>query len=180
MGLTTCIPILLGVLSLIQPSIDLPALNKRVTIETRVYRIPAFQSFMIFSGLGEKGSIIGNMYGGNVTATHPEGISIIRTASSKSEDEALQLIKEEISSYPCSCGDSVQIIPIDRHVISADLRTMNRTLFEWHDMIPGRRSHAGEYWFSVQLKGVEHQKTMINFRGDVVYWCSLIINEVVV
>ncbi|MCJ7578903.1 MAG: hypothetical protein MUP98_00025 [Candidatus Aminicenantes bacterium] len=164
---------LVGVLSFMQPLISSPLIKKEITVEIRVFRIPAFQSFPGSSAKHEGGGAIGSRFGGNVTASFPEGITVLRTASNKNNNELIQLIKDKISSYPCGCGDLIGISPHASHSVALNHLSLSQNMYELHNMIHGRRSWVGEYWFSIQLLDVESRKILTNFIGDAIYYSSL-------
>lgn len=166
-----------GLLSFLQPLISSPLIKKEITVEIRVFLIPAFQSFPVFSATHEGGGVIGSSFGGNVTASFPEGITVLRTASNKTRNELARLIKDKISTYPCSYGDFIAIKPHSSHHIALNRLLLGQNIYELHNMITGRRSIAGEYWFSVQPLYVENQEILINFNGSAIYYGSLKFTE---
>ena len=64
MGMAAFNLVLLGLFIATQLSIDLPGRNEKITIETRVLGIPAFQSKMAGGGTLEDGRVWGVVMGG--------------------------------------------------------------------------------------------------------------------
>ncbi len=121
-----------------------PEVNKNPTIKVRVLRVPAFQSIMKSTPQVE-GSVSGVVIGGNVTKYFPDGLDILETSSDKDYSEIIQLIKDKISSYPCSCGEFIQIVPYSEEDIDFNPITGLYDRFELHDRIFRGGFIDGEY-----------------------------------
>ena len=99
---------LMGLFIMSQPSTGLPRQNEKITIETRILAIPALQSRMVDGGTLEDGRVWGVVMGGNVTRNFPEGFTVLEVPSNREDFEFVGLIKDEVSAYPCSCGDFIR------------------------------------------------------------------------
>lgn len=136
--------ILVGLFSISHSFAAIPEVNKKPTIEVRVLRVPAFQSIMKSTPQVEEG-VSGIVMGGNVTACFPEGLDILETSSDKDFSEIIQLIKDKISSYSCSCGEFIQIDQYSEEDIEFNPITGLYDSFELHDRIFRRGFIEGEY-----------------------------------
>ncbi len=148
MGLRVFNIILAGMFLSFHSFSAIPEVNKKPTIEVRVLRVPAFQSIMKPTPQVE-GSVSGVVVGGNVTAYFPEGLIILETSIDKDYSEIIQLIKDKISSYPCSCGEFIQIDPYSEEDINFNPLTGLYDRFELRDIIFRRGIIIGEYWLYV-------------------------------
>ena len=137
--------VLLGVLSISSSFAAIPEVNKKPTIEVRVLRVPAFQSTIMESTAQVDGSVTGSVMGGNVTAFFPEGLDIIETSLEKDYSEIIQMIKDKISTYPCSCGEFIQINPYSKEEIDFNPTTGLYESFEFNKRFFRRGFIQGEY-----------------------------------
>ena len=163
--------ILVGMFSFIHFVISNPELNKKPTIEVKVLRVRAFQSTMKPTSQveGSGGMVIGAVMGGNVTAYFPEGLVILETSSDSENKEIIELIKDEISSYPCSCGELIQIVPYAKKDIAFDQRIGLYDHFVLKHSITMRGIIIGEYRIRMQPIAIKRQTFMLNFEVDEEY-----------
>jgi len=136
--------VLLGVFSISHSFADIPEVKKTPTIEVRVLRVPAFQSIMKSTPQEGEG-VSGVVMGGNVTAYFPEGLDILETSIDKDYSEIKQLIKDKISTYPCSCSEFIQINPYSEEDVDFNPITGLYDRFELHDTIFRRGFIQDEY-----------------------------------
>ena len=176
MGLSVLNIILVGMFSFIHSSIAIPDLNKDITIEVRILRVPAFQSIMKSAPPVEIG-VAGVVIGGNVTASFPEGLVILETSSDKEYSELIQLIKDEISSYPCSCGDFVSIIPYAKKDININPITGLYDGFELQDPIFIRGIIVGNYLLSVEPIITNNHNLILNFEINESHFTAQALHE---
>ena len=172
MGMAAFNLVLLGLFIATPFSTDLPRRNEKITIEARVLGIPAFQSKMAGGGTLEDGRVWGEVMGGNVTRNFPEGIVILEAPSDREDHEYVRLIKEKVSSYPCSCGDFIQIVPWRRFNVVLDSRAAGNKVCEIHDRISGR----GEYWLHFSID-TDQEEVFLSFLCEAIYYDSLKFEE---
>ena len=110
--------------------------------------------------------------GGNVTASFPEELVVFEASSDRNYDELINLIKDRISSYPCSCGDFIEITPHAKYNVTLDSSTMRQFIYEVHDWINGQ----GEYWLNFSIYTNEHE-IFLNFLCEAIYYDSLILDK---
>lgn len=164
--------VLLGLFIATQSSTELPGHNEIITIETRVLGIPAFQSKMVGGGTLEDGRVWGAVIGGNVTRNFPEGITVLEAPSDREDHEFVRLIKDEVSAYPCSCGDFIQIATWRRFIVTLDSGADGHKISEIHEKISGR----GEYWLHFSIDA-DQQEVFLNFLCEAIYYDSLKFNK---
>ena len=136
--------VLVGIFSISHSFAAISELNKKPTIEVRVLRVPAIQSIMKPTPQVE-GSVSGVVMGGNVTAYFPEGLDILETSIDRDYSEIIQLIRDKIFSYPCSCCEFIQINPYSEEDLEFNPSTSQYDSFELHDRIFRRGFIEGEY-----------------------------------
>lgn len=172
MGMAAFNLVLLGLFIATQPSLCHPGQDKRITIEIKILIIPAIQSKMLGGGILEDGRVWGVLIGGNVTMNFPEGIIVLEARSDREDQDFVRMIKDRISSYPCSCGDFIQIDPWKRFYVTLDSSTMAQKVYEIHDKIQGR----GEYWLHFAID-TDLQVVSLNFLCEAILYDSLKFNK---
>lgn len=172
MGIAAFNFVLLGLFIGTQLSNDLPRRIGKITIETRVLGIPAFQSKMAGGGVLEDGRVWGVVIGGNVTRNFPEGITILEAPSNRKDQEYVRLIKDKVAAYPCSCGDFIQINTWRRYIVTLDSGADGHKITEIHEKINGR----GEYWLHFAINTVETE-VFLNFLCEAIFYDSLKFDE---
>jgi hypothetical protein len=155
--------ILVGLFSLIHPVFATSLQNNETAFEIKILIVPAFQSRMISGGSLEGGDVFGTTIGGNVTGHFPEGYVVLRASSNAGYRELIQLIKKKISSYPCSCGDFVQISGYANHFIEFDPVTKRYKRFEFHDYNHDRIL-TGKYFLFIEPIFVSKKKIWLDFE----------------
>ena len=110
--------------------------------------------------------------GGNVTRNFPEGFTVLEAPSDREDHEFVGLIKDEVSAYPCSCGDFIQIATWRRFNVTLDSSAAGHNVYEIHEKIHRR----GEYWLSFSID-VDHKEVSLNFLCEAVYYDSLTFDE---
>jgi hypothetical protein len=168
MGIAVFSLVLMGLFIATQPSLCLPGKDKRITIEASILITPAIQSKMLGGGTLEDGRVYGVLIGGNVTMNFPEEIIVLEAPSDREDQEFVRLIKDRISSYPCSCGDFIQIDPWKRFFVTSYSSTMAQKVYEIHDKIQGR----GEYWLHFAID-TDLQVVYLNFLCEAILYDSL-------
>ncbi len=158
--------------------IILVGLFSLITIEVYILRVTAFQSIMK-STTQEEGGVLGAVIGGNVTASFPEGLIILEASSDMEYSGLIQLIKSEISSYPCSCGEFVKISPFARKVIGFSSITGLYDRLELHNTISKKGFIVGEYWLNVTPITADNHKLMLNFNVNISQWTDTSIAELI-
>jgi len=147
-----------------------------ITIEARILRVPAFQSIMK-SAPQVEGGVSGAVIGGNVTASFPEGLIILETSSDKEYSELIQLIKDEVSAYPCSCGEFVKIVPFAKKDIDFYPIEGLYDRIELQDTISKRGIIIGEYWLYVTPITTNNHKLILNFKVNTSQWTAQALHE---
>ena len=168
MGIAAFNFVLLGLFIGTQLSTELPCRNEKISIETRVLEVPALQSKMAGGGVLEDGRVWGVVMGGNVTRNFSEGITILEAPSDREDQEYVRLIKDKVSSYPCSCGDFIQIALWKRFNVELDSSTAGQKVCEIHERISGR----GEYWLHFAIDTYQ-QEAFLNFLCEAIFYDSL-------
>ena len=160
--------VLLGLFIVTQLSTDFPGCSEKITIETRILRIPAFQSKMSGGGTLEDGRVWGVVMGGNVTRNFPEGITVFEAPSDREDHEYVRLIKDKVSSSPCSCMDFIQIATWKRFHVELDSSAAGQKVCEIHERISGR----GEYWLHFAVD-TDQEEVFLSFQFEAIYYDSL-------
>jgi hypothetical protein len=168
MGIAAFNPVLLGLFIATQTPTGPVGHNEGITIDTRVLVIHALQSKMVSGGVLKDGRVYGVVIGGNVTANYPEGIIVLEAPSDREDHEFVRLIKDKVSSHPCSCGDFVQISPWRRFQVTLDSCAAGHKVYEIHNKIIGR----GEYWLHFAID-VDQKAVFLNFLCEAIYYDSL-------
>ena len=164
--------VLLGLFVATQSYTELPGRSEKITIETRVLGIPALQSKMAGGGTLKDGRVWGVVIGGNVTRNFPEGITVLEAPPDREDQEYVRLVKNEVSAYPCSCGDFIQIATWRRFIVTLDSSKDGHKITEIHEKISGR----GEYWLHFTID-TDRQEVFLNFLCEAIYYDSLKFDE---
>ncbi len=172
MGIAGFNLVLTGLFLVTQPPTGLPGQREKITIDTRVLVIHALQSKMVGGKVLEDGRVAGWLFTGNVTKNFPESITVLEAPYDREENEFVRLIKERVSSYPCSCGDFIQIVPWRRFNVALDSSTIGHKVYEIHERICGR----GEYWLNFSID-TDQQEVFLNFLCEAIYFDSLKFDE---
>ena len=131
----------------------------------------------MISGQTQRQGIEGNVIGGNVTAQFPEGIIVLKASSDLNEKECIQLIKEKISSYPCSCSNFIDLNPGERIHSFLAPGIMTPNIFQVHDRIRTWREAAlGEYWLNLSIE-TDQDEVFLKFLGEAIYYDSQEVND---
>jgi hypothetical protein len=125
-------------------------------------RIAAFQSVLKTKSV-EGGGVIGSRYGGNVTASFPEGIVVLRTSSDRSKGELTQFIKEKVTFR---YSKIVKMNPFFRHELKFSTASKQPNRFEFNDKIFKRGLIVGEYWASITPIVYINQSIILDFRME--------------
>lgn len=163
---------LLGLFIATQSHAELPGRSEKITIETRVLGIPALQSKMAGGGTLKDGRVWGVVIGGNVTRNFPEGITVLEAPPDREDQEYVRLVKNEVSAYPCSCGDFIQIVPWRRFIVTLDSGSDGHKISEIHEKISGR----GEYWLYFAID-TDQKEVFLNFLCEAIFYDSLKFDE---
>jgi hypothetical protein len=152
--------------------------NEPIILENTILVIPAFQSKMISGESHADGSLSGRLMGGNVTANFPEDLVVIGASLNLSEMGLIKLIKDKMSSYPCSCGEFLEIDMYDRKKVTLKPNSIRHNIFEKHNWISHKKSTAlsGEYWMDLSINSVQ-QGIFLNFICEAIFYNSLIHDE---
>jgi len=163
---------LLGLFIATQSYAEFPGRSEKITIETRVLGISAYQSKMAGGGILKDGRVWGVVIGGNVTRNFPEGITVLEAPPDREDQEYVRLIKNEVSSYPCSCGDFIQMATWKRFIVTLDSSKDGQKISEIHEKISGR----GEYWLHFTIN-TNQQEEFLNFLCEAIFYDSLKFDE---
>lgn len=172
MGAAVLNLVLFGLFTVLEPPTGILRQNKYITLDIRILVIPAFQSKMVGGKSKEGGGVSGGLFMGNVTTNFPEGIVVLEAPSCPENKGLVRLIKERVSSYPCSCAGFLQIIPFKTLNVILDSNTSGYAVYEIHEQIPGR----GEYWMYFSID-TDQQEILLNFLCEAIFYDDLIFNE---
>ena len=137
--------------------------DENYTMGIKIFRILAFQSKMV-AGKGEGGLFMGALVGGNVTASFPDGFIVFKTTQTNDNLELIQLIKQRISSYPCSCPDFTEFDSYSKHEIQINPNKIKQDSFEFHNKFFRAGLISGEYWLYVTPVTVNNHNIILEFE----------------
>jgi len=161
MGISSVL--LISFLSFTHPFGNLPVQDNVGTIEIKVFRVEPFQSRVISGGSLEDGGVWSTVVGGNVTAKFPDGYIVLKASSKADNQEIIRLIKKKIASYPCSCGDFVQVGGYSNFIMEFDPKALKYKRFEFHNYIHDGII-IGEYSLFVEPIIVNNQVVLLSFE----------------
>jgi hypothetical protein len=164
--------VLVGLMAVSALGTGFAGAGKEYRIDMRVFEIPPWQSLVTNKAAGEKG-IIGLSKVGDVTASFPEGIVLIRTELDK--DEAESKIKEELlsrgyfketkSAFPSGVGWwTLGVYSFSCPQDEFGVETSRKEYHYGPASSPGM--NRSEYWLTIRPKSADEKDAVLGLKFE--------------
>ena len=143
--------------------IGMPLEDEYLNLKVRVFRILPFQSIVTKVTSTQDGGVSGEVIGGKVTASFPEGIVLLETDLYQNNEDLVKYIKEKVK-FSC-LGKKTGISHVDALNVFINAKNLEASV-EGEGLYPKTYGHAGNLLHVLPLS-IEKEEVIfrVKFQG---------------